>query len=63
MTAANLRLPVMREQFFDPAIQVLWQPLDHAPKIRSQIVAMHLCPLHQAQHNGGVLAGKFAARE
>jgi len=60
---SDLRLPAMREQFVDSAVQVRWQPRKHVFQIRPRIVTVHLCRLHQAHDDRGALAGQFTARE
>ena len=63
LQASDLRLPAMREQLVDSAVQVRWQSREHVFQICPRVVTVHLGRLDQAHDDGGALAGQFTTRE
>ena len=59
--ASELRLPAMREQLVDSAVQMGRWPRENVLQVRPWVMTMHLCRLHQTHDDGGALAGKFTA--
>ena len=57
------RLPLVRQQFLDPAVQLRGQPREHVLQIRPRLVPIELGRLQQAHHHRGPLARELAANE
>ena len=55
--------PLVRQQIFDPAIQLRGQAREHVLEVGPGVVSIELGRLQQAHHHGGPLAGQLAADE
>jgi len=56
-------LPPMRQQLFDPAVQLRRQPRQHVLQVSPGIVPIELGRLQQAHHHRSAFAGQLAADE
>ena len=61
--ASAHRLPAMRQQLVDTAVQVAGQARKHVLEVGPRVVTMHPGGLHQAHDDSGALAGELAAGE
>ena len=62
-SASASRLPVVRQQLFDSAVQLRGQPGEHGLEIGPRLAPIELGRLQQAHHHRSALAGQLAADE
>ena len=57
------RLPPMRQQLLDAAVELRWQPGEHVFEVGPRVAPAQLGTLQQAHHHCGALAGQLAANK
>ena len=56
-------LPLMRQQFLNPAVQLGRQPGEHILEVGIRVMPAQLDRLQQAHHDGSALTGQLTAHE
>jgi|GEM_PF-4413846 len=57
------RLPPMRQQLLDAAVELRWQPGEHVFEVGPRVAPAQLGTLQQAHHHRSALAGQLAANK